>query len=173
MTGAPVDLIDEVAAMLKLPLVSLERLRLTLVRGSAPRLEASYGAELQGDSMRSIYYRLSALARPEPEIVVCEWGSVDPEAGVAYRPDGSTLRLTPKQRAVLMVLARHPNHFVSNKDILREAWGREFVHEAHYVRLFVASLRNRLGDRRPFRFIEGHTGGYLLRAVPQMKGGDS
>jgi two-component system KDP operon response regulator KdpE len=60
------------------------------------------------------------------------------------RLDGERVRLTPIEYKLLAVLARNAGRVVTHGQLLREVWGPAFVDQAHYVRVYMRQLRNKL-----------------------------
>jgi two-component system KDP operon response regulator KdpE len=56
----------------------------------------------------------------------------------------SDVRLTPTEWQILEVLARNPDRLVSQRQLLQEVWGPEYLKEASYLRVYMASLRRKL-----------------------------
>ena len=54
--------------------------------------------------------------------------------------------LTPKEYALLAVLARNAGSVVTQTQLLRELWGPTYEQDTHYLRILVARLRQKLGD---------------------------
>jgi len=54
--------------------------------------------------------------------------------------------LTPKEYALLAVLARNAGVIVTQSRLLRELWGPTYEQDTHYLRILVAKLRQKLGD---------------------------
>ena len=54
--------------------------------------------------------------------------------------------LTPKEYALLAVLARNAGVVVTQSRLLRELWGPTYEQDTHYLRILVAKLRQKLGD---------------------------
>ena len=54
--------------------------------------------------------------------------------------------LTPKEYALLAVLARNAPNVVTQSTLLRELWGPTYEQDTHYLRILVARLRQKLGD---------------------------
>ena len=54
--------------------------------------------------------------------------------------------LTPKEYALLAVLARNAGGVVTQSRLLRELWGPTYEQDTHYLRILVAKLRQKLGD---------------------------
>lgn len=78
--------------------------------------------------------------------------------------DGQTVRLTPREFALLELLMRHAGKVLTHKTLLREVWGPSHVDDTHYLRIYVRQLRHKLGDDpvNP-RFIANEAGvGYRL-----------
>lgn len=57
-----------------------------------------------------------------------------------------TLHLTPLEYKLLSTLIHHAGKVLTHRFLLREVWGPHDVHENHYLRVFVASLRRKIGD---------------------------
>jgi two-component system, OmpR family, KDP operon response regulator KdpE len=58
--------------------------------------------------------------------------------------NGSRLTLTPKEYRLLQVLAQHAGNVVTHQHLLKEVWGTTYVHNAHYLRIFVRKLRQKI-----------------------------
>lgn len=54
--------------------------------------------------------------------------------------------LTPKEYALLAVLARNAGTVVTQSQLLRELWGPTYQQDTHYLRILVGRLRQKLGD---------------------------
>ena len=59
---------------------------------------------------------------------------------------GSALILSRKEFALLAHLVRHAGRVVTQPQLLREIWGPTHQQDAHYLRVLVAKLRQKLGD---------------------------
>jgi len=73
--------------------------------------------------------------------------------------------LTPKEYALLSLLARNADAVVPQARILRELWGPTYEQDTHYLRILVGRLRQKLGDDATApRWILTESGvGYRLR----------
>jgi two-component system KDP operon response regulator KdpE len=60
--------------------------------------------------------------------------------------DGAELALTRKEYGVLAMLAMHAGKVVTQQQLLRELWGPTHVADAHYLRVVIGKLRQKLGD---------------------------
>lgn len=58
--------------------------------------------------------------------------------------DGERLHLTATQWRLLEVLARYAGRVVTSRQLLREVWGPAHGEQAHYLRIYVRQLRQRL-----------------------------
>jgi two-component system, OmpR family, KDP operon response regulator KdpE len=83
---------------------------------------------------------------------------------------GQEVNLTRTEYEILGVLASHPGKVLTHDFILRNVRGGENVGDPQYLRVYVRSLRNKLGDRSPAnRVIRTEMGvGYRL-VVPNTE----
>ena len=58
--------------------------------------------------------------------------------------DGSRVQLSPKEYRLLQVLAQHAGNVVTHQQLLKEVWGVKHVRNAHYLRIFVRKLRQKI-----------------------------
>ncbi len=56
------------------------------------------------------------------------------------------IELTPKEFALLALLARWPGRVLTHRAILQEVWGPEYGSETQYVRVYASNLRKKLHD---------------------------
>ncbi len=59
---------------------------------------------------------------------------------------GTEIALTPKEYAVLAMLARHLGRVVTQQQLLKDIWGPSHIDDSHYLRVVVGHLRQKLGD---------------------------
>ncbi len=59
---------------------------------------------------------------------------------------GQIVTLSRKEFSLLSLLARQPGRLITQTQILREVWGPTHEEDAHYLRILVGKLRNKLGD---------------------------
>jgi len=59
---------------------------------------------------------------------------------------GARLALTPLEYKLLVALMKHAGKVLTHRSLLREVWGPHASQETHYLRVFVAGLRRKLGD---------------------------
>jgi two-component system, OmpR family, KDP operon response regulator KdpE len=56
------------------------------------------------------------------------------------------LHLTPTEYDLLAVLVRKAGQVVTQRELLREVWGRDSEEHDHYLRIYIQRLRRKLGD---------------------------
>jgi len=81
--------------------------------------------------------------------------------------DGSEVKLTPKEYDLLRVLVVHAGKVVTHQHLLREVWGPQSAHETHYLRVYIALLRQKIEpDPAQPRYLVTEAGvGYRLRML--------
>jgi two-component system KDP operon response regulator KdpE len=79
---------------------------------------------------------------------------------------GTPVHLTPTEYKLLALLIRHAGKVLTHRQLLKEVWGVNYVDQSHYVRVYMAQLRQKLeGDAARPRLILTEPGvGYRLRA---------
>lgn len=60
--------------------------------------------------------------------------------------DGEDVHLTPTEFSLLRELASRPGGLLTHSQLLRRVWGPAYGTESHYLRVYVAQLRRKLGD---------------------------
>lgn len=60
--------------------------------------------------------------------------------------DGRNVKLTPREYKLLAELARHPGRVLTHEVLLRAVWGPSYIHQHHYLRVYMAQLRHKLED---------------------------
>ena len=58
--------------------------------------------------------------------------------------DGNRVQLSAKEYRLLQVLAQHAGNVVTHQHLLKEVWGVRHVQDAHYLRIFVRKLRQKI-----------------------------
>ena len=77
---------------------------------------------------------------------------------------GEEVKLTRKEFEVLALLGRHTGRLVTHKQLLSTVWGPAHTEDAHYLRIAIGHIREKLGDDAADpRFIRTEPGvGYRL-----------
>ncbi len=91
-----------------------------------------------------VLLRRKGDAAPEPRIE--HDGLVLDLAHRRVRLDGNPVKLTRKEFDLLAFLARHRGRVLTHRQLLTEVWGPAHVADTHYLRVFMAQLRGKLGD---------------------------
>ncbi|KLV04357.1 transcriptional regulator [Photobacterium ganghwense] len=58
----------------------------------------------------------------------------------------ASVDLTPKEYAVLAMLASSPNCVITQTQLLKEIWGPSHTADTHYLRIVISHLRQKLAD---------------------------
>jgi two-component system KDP operon response regulator KdpE len=112
---------------------------------------------------------LRRLEMPAPASRVPSFKSGDLEVDFAKqeaRLDGTRVELTPTEYKLLYHLVRNAGHILEHGTLLAKVWGREYVDEVDYIRVYIRRLRDKLGDSSEFpRYIQTERGlGYRFIA---------
>ena len=119
---------------------------------------------------------LRRMAMPAPVSRAPSFRAVDLEVDFAAqeaRLRGERLELTPTEYKLLYHLVRNAGHVLPHATLLAKIWGREYVDEVDYLRVYVRRVREKLGDDpdRP-RYIRTERGlGYRFIAEPLPRTG--
>jgi two-component system KDP operon response regulator KdpE len=78
---------------------------------------------------------------------------------------GEEVHLTPIQYRVLMVLLKHAGKVLTHQQIIKEVWGPSYTENAHYLRIYMSQLRQKLEDdpAKPQYFLTESGVGYRLK----------
>lgn len=79
--------------------------------------------------------------------------------------DGEEIHLTPIEYRLLCVLLSHPGKVITQKSILEKVWGPTFSESAHYLRIYISHLRQKLevDPTRPLHLITEIGVGYRFK----------
>ena len=105
---------------------------------------------------------LRRLDMPAPKSRAPSFRAADLEVDFAAqeaRLRGERLDLTPTEYKLLYHLVRNAGRVLPHGTLLAKVWGREYVDEVDYVRVYIRRLRDKLGDdpERP-RYIRTERG---------------
>jgi two-component system KDP operon response regulator KdpE len=80
--------------------------------------------------------------------------------------EGEEVRLTPIEYRLLALLARHAGRVMTHEQLLREVWGPPYTTQTHYLRVYMAQLRQKLerDSARPEFLLTEPGVGYRLRS---------
>jgi two-component system KDP operon response regulator KdpE len=82
------------------------------------------------------------------------------------RRKGEAVHLTPTEYRLLALMIRHAGKVLTHRQLLKEVWGVNFAGQSHYVRVYMAQLRQKLeaDPARPRLLVTEPGVGYRLRA---------
>ncbi len=104
-------------------------------------------------------------AQPAGEMSIVRFGDVEVDfSRRAVTKAGAEVRLTAKEYALLRLLLQHRGKVLTHRQILRELWGPKAEAQTHYLRVYMAHLRQKLEDEpnRPKYFKTESGVGYRL-----------
>ena len=81
---------------------------------------------------------------------------------------GQEVKLTPTEYSLLRLFVQHAGKVLTHRQILKEVWGPNYLDQTHYLRVYIAHLREKLetDSTRP-RLITAEPGvGYRFIAEP-------
>lgn len=58
--------------------------------------------------------------------------------------DGASVRLTPREWAILQLLVRNPGRLITQQQMLKKIWGPAYSSETQYLRVYMGQLRRKL-----------------------------
>ena len=94
--------------------------------------------------------RLRAMqrrAQSAEEPSVLRFGSVEVDfSRRVVEKNGAEVRLTAKEYALLRLLLMHRGKVLTHRQILRDIWGPKAEEQTHYLRVYMAHLRQKLED---------------------------
>jgi len=84
-------------------------------------------------------------AQPSPDLAVFRSGrlAVDLIARIVTL-QGKEVKLTVTEYSLLRLFVQHAGKVLTHRQLLREVWGPTYVEQTHYLRVYVAHLREKL-----------------------------
>ena len=75
------------------------------------------------------------------------------------------MHLTPTEYKLLATLVRHAGKVLTHRQLLKEVWGANYVNQSHYVRVYMAQLRQKIeaDPARPRLLLTEPGVGYRLK----------
>jgi two-component system KDP operon response regulator KdpE len=106
-------------------------------------------------------------AQPEADNAVFRSGPLEMDlAARRVLVKGREIKMTPTEYSFLRLLARHAGKVVTHRQILKEVWGPAYGEQTHYLRVYVAHLRDKIeaDPTRPELLLTEPGVGYRLAA---------
>ncbi len=107
-------------------------------------------------------------AQPLPETTVFRSGLLEVDlASRVVKLKGKEAKLTATEYALLRLFVQHKGRVLTHRQILREVWGPNYVEQTHYLRVYMAHLREKLESNpaQPELFITEPGVGYRLMVI--------
>ncbi|MHB8625803.1 MAG: response regulator [Aggregatilineales bacterium] len=83
--------------------------------------------------------------QPTPDTALFQSGALTVDmTRRAVTVKGEPVKLTPTEYALLRLLIQHAGRVLTHPQLLREVWGPAYVTETHYLRVYMAQLRQKL-----------------------------
>jgi len=81
---------------------------------------------------------------------------------------GKKIHLTPTEFKLLAVLMENAGQVVPQRDLLEQVWGREYVDDVYYPRVYISQLRRKIerDPSNPIYILTEHRVGYRFEKQP-------
>jgi two-component system KDP operon response regulator KdpE len=80
-----------------------------------------------------------------PELTVFRSGTLEVDlAGRIVKLKGKEVKLTATEYSLLRLFVQHAGKVLTHRQILREVWGPNYIEQTHYLRVYMAHLREKL-----------------------------
>jgi two-component system KDP operon response regulator KdpE len=85
--------------------------------------------------------------------------------------DGRKVHLTPTEFKLLAVLMENTGRVVSQRDLLEQVWGQEYIDDIYYPRVYISQLRRKIEPdaTNPIYILTEHRVGYRFERQPPYK----
>ncbi len=83
--------------------------------------------------------------------------------------NGKKVHLTPTEFKLLAVLMENAGRVVQQRDLLEQVWGREYIDDVYYPRVYVSQLRRKIEQdpSNPIYILTEHRVGYRFEKQPR------
>jgi two-component system KDP operon response regulator KdpE len=84
-------------------------------------------------------------AQASPDVSVFYFGEVEADlTSRIVRRKGAVVKLTATEYSLLRLLVKNAGRVLTHRQILREVWGPTYGEQTHYLRVYIAHLREKL-----------------------------
>ena len=107
-------------------------------------------------------------AQPSPDVSVFHFGEVEVDlTSRIVRRKGNEVKLTATEYSLLRLFVKNAGRVLTHRQILQEVWGPSYSEQTHYLRVYVAHLRDKLetDPSRPALIVTESGIGYRLISV--------
>jgi two-component system, OmpR family, KDP operon response regulator KdpE len=108
-------------------------------------------------------------AHPNAEVTVFRTGQLEVDLTArVVRLKGQETRLTATEYSLLRLFIQHAGKVLTHRQILRDVWGPNAIEQTHYLRVYIAHLREKLeaDPARPRLIVTEPGVGYRLMEEP-------
>ena len=133
--------------------------------GADDYMTKPFGVDELMARIRAVSRRAAGDAPADQVLALGQW-QVDLTSHRITGPDGSEQRLTKIEWQLLERLVRHPGQLVTQRQLLADVWGPQYVAESGYLRFHFGQLRRKLeaDPARPRHLITEPGIGYRFQA---------
>jgi two-component system KDP operon response regulator KdpE len=84
--------------------------------------------------------------------------------------DGKRIHLTPTEFKLIAVLLENAGRVVNQRDLLEQVWGREYIDDVYYPRVYISQLRRKIEPdaANPIYILTEHRVGYRFEKQPPI-----
>jgi two-component system KDP operon response regulator KdpE len=104
-------------------------------------------------------------AQPTADVAVYKSGRLEVDlTSRSVKVNGITVKMTATEYALLQLFVRHAGKVLTHRQILKEVWGPNYAEQTHYLRVYMAHLREKVEENpsEPEMFITESGVGYRL-----------
>ena len=76
------------------------------------------------------------------------------------RLGGEVVKLTPTEYKILYLLVKNKGQVVTQRKLMQQVWGEEYIENTDYLRAYIRRLRDKLQDNPPQMILTEHGLGY-------------
>lgn len=86
-------------------------------------------------------------SQPREEVAVFRSGDLEVDLiARSVRVKGREVKLTATEYSLLQLLVKHAGKVLTQRQIMREVWGPNYLEQTHYLRVYIKHLREKLEE---------------------------